>query len=439
MGYLLLLLTEWGIEMMKRMITAAAMLVVLMALLGCGSSVQVAPPPERTVSDNNNIECAVFFDGSMSMQGFVNFPVATEYVDAINNIEQTLTLGWKNENITYYRFGDRIQKIDARDRLMFARSGFYSDLLTQLDEIVHATNNRNLNIIVSDFLQTDQDFQKLVTAIKADYLCNGRGAALIGVKSRFKGYVYDVGLNKEQFYYSSGEEQKNFRPFYLLVLGEQRSVEKFCSYYKQGLANAIDYKLICWIDDLGAGKLETAAVDYKQLAGIKTYAAVDDILAMGAEVPQYELQERQGSVYLLYRLPQSQLLGQELEVKCHYELWNNEDHKFRRTFSELVASSEAEVRSEGVSLRLDLQPGVLQSGGVYRVGLLLQPDSDIYKKLQLSKLDDWKMEDSFEVGGKGSFAIDTMLDIKKFIRNLSDVAYVNLHPHYQEVYVYCRY
>ena len=216
-------------------------------------------------------------------------------------------------------------------------------------------------------------------------------------------------------------------------------MEKFCSYYKQGLANAIDYKLICWIDDLGAGKLETAAVDYKQLAGIKTYAAVDDILAMGAEVPQYELQERQGSVYLLYRLPQSQLLGQELEVKCHYELWNNEDHKFRRTFSELVASSEAEVRSEGVSLRLDLQPGVLQSGGVYRVGLLLQPDSDIYKKLQLSKLDDWKMEDSFEVGSKGSFAIDTMLDIKKFIRNLSDVAYVNLHPHYQEVYVYCRY
>ncbi len=49
------------------------------------------------------------------------------------------------------------------------------------------------------------------------------------------------------------------------------------------------------------------------------------------------------------------------------------------------------------------------------------------------------MEDSFEVDSKGIFAIDTMLDIKKFIRNLSDVAYVNLHPHYQEAYVYCRY
>ena len=208
MGYLLLLLTEWGVEMMKSMITVAAMLVVLMALLGCGSSVQVAPPPERTVSDNNNIECAVFFDGSMSMQGFVNFPVATEYVDAINNIEQTLTVGWKNENITYYRFGDKVQKIDARERLSFARTDFYGDLLTQLDKIVLATNTRNLNIIVSDFLQTDQDFQKLVTAIKADYLRNGRGAALIGVKSRFKGYVYDVGLNKEQFYITAARSRK---------------------------------------------------------------------------------------------------------------------------------------------------------------------------------------------------------------------------------------
>ena len=425
--------------MMKRIITAAVMLVLLAVFSGCGSSAQVTPPPEPKISDHDTIECAVFLDGSMSMQGFVNFPVVTEYVDAINNIEQALTLGWKNENISWYRFGDRVQRIDERDRLVFARTGFYGDLLTQLDRIVNATNTEQLNVIVSDFLQTDQDFQKLVTALKADCLSNGKGAALIGVKSRFKGYVYDIGLNNEQFYYASGDDKNQFRPFYMLVLGDQRAVERFCRHYEQALADNIDRRIICWTDDLGAGRLEAEPVDYKKLTGIKTYAAVDDILTMNADIPQYELRERGGSVYLLYRLPEGQVWSQKLQTRYQCAQWHEQQREFKKMMPELIAGTETETRGNGISVRLDLQPEVLTSGGIYRLGLFVQPENDSYRQMQAMKLEGWNMEDSFEVDSKGVFQVDTTLDIKKFVRGLSDVAYVNLHPHYQEAYVYCRY
>lgn len=425
--------------MKKRIMAVVTLLFFLAAVLGCYGSVQVASPPEQTVGSNSMIDCAVFLDDSMSMQGFVNFPVPSEYVDAVNNVEQTLTMGWKNESTAYYRFGNSVQRIEGGDRLRFVKTDFYSGLLTQLDRIVRTTNTKKLNVIVSDFLQTDQDFQKLVTVVKTDYLSRGQGAALIGVKSRFKGYVYDVGLNNEQFYYSSGEDKKQFRPVYLLVLGEQYAVQRFCSYYEQALPDGIDSIVICWTADLGGGRLAAEPVNYKGLAGIKTYAAVDDILPPGAQIPQYELRDRTGSVYLLYDLLERPALGQTLQVECKSEVWDEAQGYFRPNMEELVVGTVAETRGGGISVRLDLQPVVLRNGGIYRLCLLIYPDSDTYRQLQTVKLDGWKMEDSFEINSSGVFEIDTTLELKKFVRNLSNVAYNTLHPHYRAAYVYCRY
>lgn len=426
-------------DMMKRIIVVAAMLLLLAALFGCGNSARVAAPPEQNVSVAETIDGVVFLDGSMSMQGFVNFPAATEYVDAIKNIEQALTLGWKNENLAYYRFGDRLQHIDDEDRLRFAGYGFYGDLQTRLDVMVNDSDKEKLNFIVSDFLQTDQDFQKLVTAVKKNYFANGKGAALIGVKGRFKGAVYDIGLAKEQFYYYSGDDKGRFRPFYILVLGEQREVERFCRYYDQALAKDIDRKVICLTDDLGGGKLEAEAVDYSKLDSIKTYAAVDDILAAGSAVPQYTLKSRPGSVYLRYDLTQGSPMVDDVQIKTALELWQEQQQGFKKMMAVTAAKAEADVRSDGFAVRIDFRPEVLPESGVYRFGLFLKPDMDSYKTMQAGLLDDWTMEDSFEISSGGVFQIDTTLELKKFIRNLSEVAYVSLHPHYKERYVYFRY
>lgn len=116
--------------------------------------------------------------------------------------------------------------------------------------------------------------------------------------------MYDIGLAKEQFYYYSGDDKGRFRPFYILVLGEQREVERFCRYYDQALAKDIERKVICLTDDLGGGKLEAEAVDSVSLMALRLMRAVDDILAAGSAVPQYTLKSRPGSVYLRYDLTQ---------------------------------------------------------------------------------------------------------------------------------------
>ena len=158
-------------------------------------------------------------------------------------------------------------------------------------------------------------------------------------------------------------------------------------------------------------------MDYKKLTGIKTYAAVDDILTMNAAIPQYELRERAGSVYLLYSLPDGQVWSQKLQTRYQCEQWHEQQLGFKKMMPELITGTETETRGNGISVRLDLQPEVLTSGGIYRLGLFVQPENDSYRQMQAMELEGWNMEDSFEVDSKGVFQVDTTLDIK----NLSAV------------------
>lgn len=409
-------------------------------LFGCASSTKITALPEQPpVGDSDTVVGAVYLDGSMSMQGFVNFPTSTEYVDAIKNIEQALTLGWKNEKIAYYRFGDRLARINDDDRLSFAGHQFYGDLLTKLDVMVEEADSQSLSFIVSDFLQSDQDFQKLVTAVKKKYFTADKGAALIGIKGRFKGAVYDIGVNKEKFYYYSGEDKNRFRPFYILVLGDQREVERFCKYYDQSLPKEFDRRIICMTDDLGNGNLVAEAVDYSKPADIKTYAAVDDILPSAVVAPQYQLKSRPGSIYLQYTLPQNGLAASDVQIKSSMDEWQEADKSFKKIMAVTAVKATAEHNNSGFTIRLDLRPEALPHSGIYRYGLLLRPENKEYRELQAAILKDWKMEDSFKTTDGGVFNIDTTLELKKFVRNLADVAYVSLRPHYEESYVYFRY
>ena len=70
--------------------------------------------------------------------------------------------------------------------------------------------------------------------------------AVIGVKNSFNGEIFDVGLNASKFQYNSYDYPYKFRPFYMLLLGQESAVKSFMQKFKerQTLPNDTGYLLL---------------------------------------------------------------------------------------------------------------------------------------------------------------------------------------------------
>jgi hypothetical protein len=194
------------------------------------------PEPElKVVEKAANVDMDVFIDGTYSMSGFVNYANRTVYGEALKEIERTARGLWKNENITYIKFGDEFQKLSREQFLQCEHTGFYDQKDTSLQNVVDRIDEKKISIIVTDLFQTDQDVENLLLSIKKKGLAVGDSAvAILGMKSQFNGKIYDVGKNKVAFDYVSTNES-NFRPFYFLVFGRDYDVREFILAFRESM------------------------------------------------------------------------------------------------------------------------------------------------------------------------------------------------------------
>jgi hypothetical protein len=184
------------------------------------------PPkfPDEMPDKSTKITAEVFFDASLSMQGFANPGIATDYARVLDRLEGSLTSGWPQSAVKFFRFGAGVLELSAAERssLNFAKPSFYDNpelkSSTLIENAIRAAKAENLTIIITDLFQNDADVTKLISLLKDNFLAKGCAVGLFGIKSAFAGTVYDVGINYDKFDYSG------LRPFYLLMIGKHADI-----------------------------------------------------------------------------------------------------------------------------------------------------------------------------------------------------------------------
>ncbi len=204
------------------------------SVVNCTKETALPPPPidplDYVKPVSNEISVRIYFDATVSMIGFVDDKYS-EYVQLLPSLADAVVRGWKKSKVDYYKFGSYVSPIGGNHSnsssgyLLASEKEFYTDkkinLETNIQKVIDHSDPNGLNIIVTDLFQTDNDIVLLVNKLREKYLQKGLAIGLLGLKSRYKGTIYDVGVGKEKNYY------EGFRPFYLVILGEYADIVQY--------------------------------------------------------------------------------------------------------------------------------------------------------------------------------------------------------------------
>ena len=218
----------------------------------------------------------IYFDATLSMQGFVNSEGPTHYKQMCRELKSVITVGgWSNEKVKYFKFGTKVEPISDEDYQTVAIPDFYEteDIMGQtfIDKVLNyemresptgnieqvaptpeeqsevvkseveidGSNGANrLVIIVTDLFQDKGDINSLVAQLKEKYIEKGIEVGLLGFRSQFNGKVYDFGFGeRSRSYESIPGNPETYRPFYLLVLGKYADI---ANYFDNLIARGFD-------------------------------------------------------------------------------------------------------------------------------------------------------------------------------------------------------
>jgi len=201
----------------------------------------IAPPTEENSNSNSEKNPVfVFFDGSLSMEGFVHKQQGQKniYVDLMRDLTNVAeTVGSKT---LYFRFGKTSAGINESEIRRIITPTFYKcpegaadcaldNQESRLEIPFKAwTKNKDATyIIVTDLFMSSKHLvagrrQQLVQPIKS-ILRKGKSVAVVGIMSSFKGVVYDIPLSAGGTTSYSKAQQ---RPFYIIIIGEQQNIHK---------------------------------------------------------------------------------------------------------------------------------------------------------------------------------------------------------------------
>ena len=241
-------------------------------LTSCGTDKDPGIPkfqPDTSATTPGDISdrlvARIYFDATLSMQGFV-VPDSTHYTRICPYLESVIVSGWRDETVSFFRFGERVETIDRNTYLQVGDESFYQTdigVKTYIEKIIEnedplvnpqmegsntlegateidinnmpeagveadSTENR-LVVIVTDLFQDNGDINRLVPELKEKCIKKGVDVGLFGVRSQFDGTVYDIGIGEgsSMRYRSSPGDPETFRPFYLLVLGRHADIAHY--------------------------------------------------------------------------------------------------------------------------------------------------------------------------------------------------------------------
>ena len=195
-------------------------------------------PQKQVLKESKKNPVFVFFDGSLSMQGFVKDQAGQKnlYRDVVDDLQQI------SENVGtktfYHRFGSTVEPIAENEIARVTKPRFYicdksqakcNNQETRLELAFKAAkaNKNGTYIIVTDlFLSNKQLVGSTLSSLTAplkSILKNGKSIGVFGVMSSFNGTIYDIPA-KEGGTIKYKDAKK--RPFYIIVIGDQKNINR---------------------------------------------------------------------------------------------------------------------------------------------------------------------------------------------------------------------
>ncbi len=425
-------------------------------------------PPPSLPSISDKLVARIYFDATLSMQGFVT-PDSTHYTRICPYLESVIVSGWRDETVGFFRFGERVETIDRNTYLQVGDESFYQTdigVKTYIEKIIEnedplvrpqmegsntlegateidvnnmpeegaetdSTENR-LVVIVTDLFQDDGDIIRLVAQLKEKYIKNGLEVGLFGLRSQFDGTVYDIGSGERSSlrYRSRPGNPETFRPFYLLVLGRHADIAHYFDLLK---VNNPDAKTIIFsrylVDPLLS--FEGAAIEPPENLNNDTIAPNPDPRLKEFRVTTKDEPSKISATLEYVLLPHVMSFDSgtlEAFVVTEHRLMGKT--KINREAQECMdVKPEISEDEDGNKLSVDfsLASKDLQSA-VYLYEVTLRPGIDSYRA------PDWCSEWDMGAVRDGS----KTLNLANFVRDLSQVTARMHHPKIAQFHCYIK-
>lgn len=437
---------------MKKILSLILLLCTTLCFIGCSNETsnnrKVERPNIEKQSKSESIDMNVYIDGTYSMSGYVNYSGSTVYDGALKNIETTAMANWKQDNIQYFKFGDSIQPISYEQFLNFNKVSFYQEKDTSLQKVIVSMDAAKFNILISDMFQTNQDINSLVKSLKN--ICfndNSKAMALIGIKSQFNGKVYDVGKNYASFSYSSTEEKESYRPFYLLVIGNEADVRLFTDNYIKTFKQDDLVKVVLFSKNMGTEILLSPgkAIPNNNKEKLANMAQISTMLGSGSDILQYRLKLDEKKSGFNSILTAGGVIGNVPDNFSEFT-FNVEKWDTNGKFTPITAKNFVEVTGSNVGLRdgnvnlnllCEFNPSsIKRTEGKYRINLSLFPAKEDY--LQSNKVfEEWNFNNELVVTPEELQAVGgKTLNITYLVDRISMLNYEMNKPGFYNIYVY---
>ncbi len=172
----------------------------------------------------DHIDIDIYVDATTSMEGYaVNS--SSIYSEFLDQMEASALSAWKKADPKFFKFGQRVKQVDRNEFLsaknnptFYHESGIFMN--TYIDSVISRTDINRLSVLITDLFQNDADVNIMVERIKEKCFAKGVMVGILGVKSEFKGKVFDVPAFPHGFALNSKE-----RPFYAIMFGNSGNME----------------------------------------------------------------------------------------------------------------------------------------------------------------------------------------------------------------------
>ena len=459
---------------MKKIVTFIILALFTLLLYGCSSNSvgrrDIEKPDVTFSSKSDNIDAAIYIDGTFSMAGYVNHQGNSVYSDSLKNIERTITSNWKQENVQYIKFGDSLQNLSREQFLESNHVSFYQEKDTSLQKVIEAMSPDKLNIMVTDLFQTNQDIDSLIIAMKkACFADDSKGIALIGIKSQFNGKIYDIGKNMLSFSYTTNDDVNSYRPFYLLVIGKEADVRAFTKAYAKNFNNSELIKISLLSKHLGTNTKLVAgkAVKNDKKDRIANMAQISSLLGSNSDILQYRLKLDEKKSGFCATMTSEDVIGNcpdkftntIVSVEKWQQMGKLQDTSFlnklmgksannagnaefvkipSKDFLEVYASDTGlRGNDANMSLLFTFNPiGIKKTEGKYRVKVNIIPSKEEYLSAN-DAFSEWNFNESEAVSTDNLEAIGgRTLNIDSFVKMVASLNYEMNQPGFYDIYVY---
>ncbi len=180
----------------------------------------------------------VFFDGSLSMKGYVvkQPPQDSIYVDLLDQLTSAAEdLG---SETLYHKFGKKIKPLNEKEVVRMMQENGYDcpdsaekceldNKETRLDKVFKAitADKSGTYIVTTDLFMSSKDLvgtkkARLTQPLK-EILKQGKSIGILGVMNSFNGIIYDIPTNEGgDITYANAKK----RPFFVLIIGDAKNV-----------------------------------------------------------------------------------------------------------------------------------------------------------------------------------------------------------------------